>query len=267
MTKKKYSNGYLVFILLPIYNEDIGIKILIKKLIKHLDQIKLNYKIICVNDGSTDNTLGILNSLKFKKIKIINHEINLGLGSAVMTGIKYVVGYKSKYEKILVRLDADNSHDPKYIKHMLNEIIYNNYDIIIASRFVKGGEQMGVPTYRNFISNLANFLIGKLLGMPNIKETTCGYRAYKISFVKRAINFWDGSFFQLVNFGFSSTVEKLTKFSLCKAKIKEIPFKLRYDKKKSESKMVFSITTIGYIIMFILYHWPLGGWKYQKLKK
>ena len=70
-----------------------------------------------------------------------------------------------------------------------------------------------------------------------------------------------------VNFGFSSTVEKLIKLSLCKAKIKEIPFKLRYDKKKSESKMVFSITTIGYIVMFILYHWPLGGWKYQKVKK
>ena len=267
MTKKKYSNGYLAFILLPIYNEENGIKKLILNILKDLNKLKIRFKIICINDGSTDQTLKIMKSIKAQNIKIINHQINLGLGNTIMTGIDFIVNFKSKCEKLLVRLDADNTHDPKYIKYMIDEIVNNNYDIVIASRFVEGGGQAGIPKNRKIISNIANLLMRRLLGLSNIKEITCGYRAYKVSFIKKVIPMWKGSFFQLVNFGFSSTVEKLIKFSLCKAKIKEIPFKHRYDKKKSESKMVFSITTIGYIIMIILYHWPLGGWKYQRLKK
>ena len=92
-----------------------------------------------------------------------------------------------KHQKLLVRLDADNTHDPKYIKYMIDEIIINNYDIIIASRFVREGGQTGVPANRKIISNLANFLMGKFLGMSNIKEITCGYRAYKVSFVKKLL--------------------------------------------------------------------------------
>ena len=59
----------------------------------------------------------------------------------------------------------------------------------------------------------------------------------------------------------------LVKLNICNAKIKEIPFELRYDKKQSKSKMVFSITSIGYILMLILYIWPFVGWKNKRLKK
>ena len=87
MTKKKYINGYLVFILLPIYNEENGIKKLILNILKDLNKLKIRFKIICINDGSTDQTLKIVKSIKAQNIKIINHQINLGLGNTIMTGI------------------------------------------------------------------------------------------------------------------------------------------------------------------------------------
>ena len=69
------------------------------------------------------------------------------------------------------------------------------------------------------------------------------------------------SFVQLANFGFSSTVEKLVKLNLIGAKITEIPFILRYDKKTDESKMIFSLTSLGYLVMIILLYFPFNNWR------
>ena len=62
-------------------------------------------------------------------------------------------------------------------------------------------------------------------------------------------------------------LEKLVKLKLIGAKFAEIPFLLRYDQKRSDSKMISSITTLGYFVMAILYHWPFGDGenKHKKL--
>ena len=57
------------------------------------------------------------------------------------------------------------------------------------------------------------------------------------------------------------------KLKLIDATFSEVPFVLRYDQKKSESKMVSSVTTLGYLIMAFLYHWPFGGWRLSYKKK
>ena len=68
-------------------------------------------------------------------------------------------------------------------------------------------------------------------------------------------------FCNLRGLGFCCTVEKLVKLNLLGAKITEVPFTLRYDKKRGDSKMSFNITTFGYLVMLILYHWPVNGWR------
>ena len=57
------------------------------------------------------------------------------------------------------------------------------------------------------------------------------------------------------------TVEKLVKMNLLGAKVAEVPFTLRYDKKRGDSKMSLNVTTFGYFVMLILYHWPFNGWR------
>ena len=100
-----------------------------------------------------------------------------------------------------------------------------------------------------------------------LKEYTCGFRAYRASIIKQAIGFYQNNFIQLKGLGFTCTLEKIVKLKLLNARIAEIPFVLEYNQKLSESKMVSSITTLGYFTMVILYYWPWGGWKQLYKKK
>jgi dolichol-phosphate mannosyltransferase len=97
--------------------------------------------------------------------------------------------------------------------------------------------------------------------ISGIREYSCGFRGYRAEKIKEAITFYGNNFIQLKGLGFTCTLEKLIKLKLIDAKFCEVPFLLRYDQKKSSSKMVFSVTALGYFIMLILYHWPWGGWK------
>jgi dolichol-phosphate mannosyltransferase len=94
-----------------------------------------------------------------------------------------------------------------------------------------------------------------------VREYSCGFRAYRAGVIQEAIAFWGNNFIQLKGLGFTGTLEKLVKLNMLGARFGEVPFVLRYDRKVSPSKMVGSITTLGYLIMTILYYWPWGGWR------
>ena len=85
--------------------------------------------------------------------------------------------------------------------------------------------------------------------------------------VSGASGFFGNNFIQLKGLGFTCTLEKIVKLKLIGARFGEVPFMLRYDQKQSDSKMVSSVTTLGYLVMTLLYHWPWGGWRVAILKK
>ena len=94
-----------------------GIKKTIENLHKH--NPNLDYEIIVVNDGSTDNTANIAKK-QSKHANVITHPINLGPGVAVQTGYKYAIRNKFDY---IVRLDSDGQHQPKYIPKLLEPVL------------------------------------------------------------------------------------------------------------------------------------------------
>ena len=166
----------------------------------------------------------------------------------------------SDNDDYIVRMDAANTHSPTYISQMVEKIDHGS-DVVIASRFQPGGGQQGVSTYRAAISNLANLFMKCVFPIKGVREYSCGFRCYRASLVKKAVEVYGNNFIQLKGLGFTGTLEKLIKLHLLGAKITEAPFELRYDLKDSDSKMVSSITTLGYLTMAILYHWPWGGWR------
>ena len=103
--------------------------------------------------------------------------------------------------------------------------------------------------------------------ISGLKEYTCGFRAYRAAKIKEAISFYGNNFIQLKGLGFTCTLEKIVKLKLLGARFGEAPFVLRYDQKQSDSKMVSSITTLGYLVMTLLYHWPWGGWRSSVRKR
>ncbi len=250
-----------LFILLPAYNEVKSLKPLVASIDRHLNEENFEFVIIVCNDGSTDNSIEVLDQLKLSYlIEVLTHKINRGLGETSRDLFERAAEL-ADHDDIIVRLDCDNTHEPQYISGMIKKL-NEGYDVVTASRFQKGGGQSGVSRYRTFISFCAQIFIKVVFGLRGQKEFSCGFRAYRASIIQKAIKIYGNQFIQLKGLGFVCTLEKLIKLKLLGARFAEIPFHLRYDKKTSHSKMITSITTFGYFVMAILYHWPFGGWRY-----
>jgi dolichol-phosphate mannosyltransferase len=192
-------------------------------------------------------------------LTIINHPINRGLGETSRDLFEKAAEL-AKVDDVIIRMDADDTHSPEYIPLML-EKLEQGYDIVIASRFANGGGQKGVNFYRAMISRAANLFMKVIFPVSGVCEYSCGFRAYRASIIKKAIYIYGNNFIQLKGLGFTGTLEKLIKLNLIGAKFSEVPFILRYDLKDSPSKMVTSVTTMGYLVMAVLYHWPWSGWR------
>lgn len=219
-----------------------------------------DYHIVVVDDGSNDQTSELLKEYANKlPLSFIKHPINRGLGETERDGFEYVA-LCANDEDFIVRLDCDDTHDPEYIFTLINKI-NEGFDVVNTSRFQPGGGQMGVGTYRAFISYSANIFMKVLFNIKGVKDFSCGFRAYRAKVIKDAIGIFGNGFMQLKGLGFTSTLEMIVKLKLLGCCFAEVPFVLRYDKKASPSKMVSSITTLGYLTMALLYHWPWSGWR------
>jgi dolichol-phosphate mannosyltransferase len=256
----------MIIILLPAYNEEKSLSSLMEKMQKFFKSFNENYKIIVCNDGSVDQTQEILEKYqKIIPIEIIQHPVNRGLAETVRDLFERAVQITNK-DDIILRLDCDDTHEPKFLINIIDKI-REGFDVVTASRFVPGGGQHGVSFYRGFVSRCANIFMKIFFPIKGLKEYSCGYRGYKAKKIHEAIEFYGNDFIQLKGLGFTCTLEKLVKLKLIGATFSEVPFVLRYDQKKSESKMVSSVTTLGYLIMAFLYHWPFGGWRLSIKKK
>lgn len=250
----------MLIVLLPAYNEEKSLPLLLPKLQGVLEPAGIPYCIVVCDDGSRDATARLLEEFRSRlPLEVLHHRMNRGLGETIRDLFEHAVSISGP-DDIIVRLDCDDTHEPKHILAML-EKIREGYDIVIASRFQAGGGQSGVTPYRAFISYAANIFMKVVFGVRNVRDFSSGFRAYRASIVQEALAFYGNNFIQLKGLGFTCTLEKLIKFKLLQAKFAEVPFHLRYDQKASTSKMVSSITTLGYLVMAVMYHWPWGGWR------
>jgi dolichol-phosphate mannosyltransferase len=143
--------------------------------------------------------------------------------------------------------------------------IREGWEVVTTSRYAPGGGQIGVDWYRRTISRCANLLLKTVFPIRGVKEYTCGYRAYRVELLQDAIRIFRNQFIDLKGMGFTGTVEKMIKCKMMGARVTEVPFVLRYDRKLSSSKVVTSITTLGYFMLiakFIVYWGDIGQrWK------
>lgn len=257
----------MLYILLPAYNEEESIDFIFPKLKNYFENdYKIEYKIIICNDGSKDKTLEKVNKyINSIPLEVITHKLNRGLGETARDLFERAAEVCIE-DDIIIRLDCDDTHEPRSIKGLIDKL-NEGYDVVIASRFVEGGGQEGLDAYRKTISRLANYFMKIFFPIKGLKEYSSGFRAYRASLIKQAIGFYGNDFIQLKGLGFTCTLEKIIKLRILGARFGEAPMILRYDLKKSPSKMIGSLTTLGYLLMVILYYWPWGGWRTGYKKK
>ena len=250
----------MIIVLLPAYNEEASLPKLMPKLRDVLGGAAEPYRIVVCNDGSRDRTAEVLDAMRSDyPLEVITHRINRGLGETSRDLFERAAEIAGPGD-VIVRLDCDDTHEPEFVPRLVEKVRQGN-DVVIASRFAPGGGQLGVSAYRAFISRCANVFMKVFFPIKGLKEYSCGFRAYRAEVIREAIARYGNDFIQLKGLGFTCTLEKLVKLKLIGAHFAEAPFVLRYDQKVSESKMVGSITTLGYLVMTIMYHWPWGGWR------
>ncbi len=244
----------MIHILLPAYNEEQALRPMMEKIERIMSDLRATYRVVVVNDGSKDRTGEILRELAERyPIDVIIHKYNRGLGETARDGFEYVAE-TSAPDDIVIRMDCDDTHDPKYIPAMLAKL-NEGWEVVITSRYAPGGGEVWLDWYRRFISRCANLLFKTCFPIKGVREYTCGYRAHRVALIQDALAIFGNKFIDLKGMGFTGTLEKLIKYRMMGARITEIPFVLRYDQKLSQSKVVTSLTTMG-CFMLILKHVP-----------
>ncbi|KKS41137.1 MAG: Dolichol-phosphate mannosyltransferase, partial [candidate division CPR1 bacterium GW2011_GWA2_42_17] len=163
--------------------------------------------VVVVDDGSSDGTASQAKKFSSNKVILIKHGRNLGLAETINSGLRRALK-DSGDDDIIVTMDADNSHLPGLINRMVR-LIEEGHDIVISSRFVAGARVRGVPLGRSILSWGGSFLFKLLFPIQGVKDYTCGYRAYRVSLLKRAVERFGNNF--IGQKGFSCMVDILLK--------------------------------------------------------
>ncbi len=234
----------MIWIILPAYNEEEALPLLFDKIKNTFENIKENYTIVVVDDGSSDETPEILKkSLESYPLKTITHEKNMGLGSALFNGLNEAAD-KGEEEDIIITLDADNTHSPSLFIEMIEKIREENNDIVIASRYEEGGDEVGLSPFRKVLSRGASTIVKLGFDVGKAKDCTCGFRAYRMSFLHKGLKSYGKKLIEETSF--VCMAELLVKLSRLGAKIAEVPLVLRYDMKAGSSKMKYIYTIWRY---------------------
>lgn len=185
----------------------------IEKLVRGILSLGLGLEVLVIDDNSPDGTGEIAEGLAAETgmVKVVHRPGKLGLGTATLEAVKYAV--ENSYD-ILVTMDADFSHDPKYLPAMLAKS--KDYDVVVGSRYVRGGGVVNWPLSRRLMSFAVNFYCRVMLGL-DAHDCSGAYRAYK-RWVLEGI---DAEKF--ISRGYSFQEEMLARCSRQKAKIGEVP--------------------------------------------
>lgn len=228
---------------LPAYNEAASIGELLDRAVKALDQLGLeDWEVIVVDDGSSDDTANLVveASTRDERIRLVKHPENRGLGGAIVTCLWSSLERGEEAGHLIVTMDADLTHPPESIREMI-EGAEAGSDLVIASRFQPGSRQHGVPPFRMLMSVGARILFNLFLGIPGVRDYTCGFRGMRATLTKRAFDRY-GKDSLITRSGFACTDELLVKLAAMDPSIGEIPFILRYDLKRGVSKINLGVT-------------------------
>lgn len=229
----------MITVLAPAYNEAPVIEKLVRAVMGALKG-SFEFELLIVDDGSSDETPYILKRLQreYPNLVVVRHSENRGLGAGLMTG------FRSARGNIIVTMDANLSHDPKLIPEIV-ATLENSVDIVIASRFVKGGGMEGVPLWRNLISRAGNMVLGVFLRM-GVRDHTSGFRGYRAKLVKEIRN---------VSKGFEAQLEILLALNSTRVPVvKEVPLMLK-NRGAGESKMRYFQLVPRYLrAIYLLVH-------------
>ncbi|MDY6782888.1 MAG: glycosyltransferase [Cyanobacteriota bacterium] len=175
---EKMSQIKLLSIVIPAYNEEGCIVQTVRAIAETLEQERIAYEILVVNDSSRDRTEELLQQISEEnsKVRYINNPHPNGFGFAVRCGLENFQG-----DAVAVVM-ADSSDSPDNIVDYYNKL-REGYDCVFGSRFIRGGKVIDYPTHKLIVNRLANLFISTLFGLK-FNDTTNAFKMYRLEVIK-----------------------------------------------------------------------------------
>lgn len=167
-----------ILVSLATYNEATNIA----SLIGEIHKIVPAADVLVIDDNSPDGTGKIVDEMKANdpRIHVLHRPGKLGLGTATLAAMNFAMEHNYDY---LQNMDADGQHPPRYLPGILAGM--SKYDVMIGSRYVKGGGTENWPFARRMMSQSVNMLVRALFRMP-VKDASGAYRCYRVSKLREA---------------------------------------------------------------------------------
>jgi len=241
------ATGRVLFII-PAYNEELNLRALLDGAQAQMQRWGLLYRMIIVDDGSTDRTAAIVQQYAASMpIELVRHPRNLGVGAVFRSGIAKALEI-AEPQDVVVFKEADNTSDPMVLRQMLVLIEQGN-DVVLASCYADGGGVVGTTPSRRLLSAGANLLLRLVFPVRGVHTYSSFYRALRAKTLRAAVEAYQGRLVQEP--GFTCAAEMVLKLARLGAAIREVPMVLRCDLTRTPSKQKRLRTILGYLKLFV----------------
>jgi len=249
------GESLMVIFGIPAYNEAGAVGSLIDSIDEAMTAENLEYRILIVDDGSSDGTAAEVTARAEElPVTLVSHAENRGLAAAMRTALAETVGIAADTD-VIVSMDGDSTHLPGLTPRMIR-YIREGRDVAIASRYQPRSRTLGVPRHRQVLSWGAGIIFRLAFPIPGVRDYTCGYRAYRAGALREAMRTWGSDL--ITEEGFACQVELLLRLSRLDAIMDEVPMILRYDQKVGASKMNVPRTVFQTLRLLLRERFGLG---------
>jgi dolichol-phosphate mannosyltransferase len=226
-------------VIMPTYNESLSIAETVRNLFANVPAVSL----LIVDDNSPDGTGQIADDLAKgdRRISVMHREAKVGLGAAYVAGFQLA---KEREFDFVVEMDADGSHRGVDLPKLLE--VAQNFDLVIGSRYIRGGGSHGWSLHRKLISRIGNAYTSFILG-ARISDITSGFRVYRLEFLLPLLT-------ASAAHGYAFQVELAWRSRLAGGRIIEVPI-LFEERAHGSSKMSSAIVREA---LWLTTKWGLG---------
>jgi len=218
------QNGQTIAVVLPTYCEAENIGSLIRK----IQESRRNLLITVIDDSSPDGTAEIVKKLQreFSNVLLFVRPQKLGLGTAIITAFQSILSLENQ-PNYIITMDADYSHNPQDIPRLIH-VARSGYDLVIGSRYCRGGSIVGWHSMRRLISRVANLIASTIIG-TTIHDCTSGLRCYSKRYVETVLPYLHSQTYEI-------QIETIKQARLQGFSVKEIPITFE-NRKRGKSKL------------------------------